>query len=96
VIGRGGIAYKADVRIDSSVDVSREHARIRRDPRSGAFFIIDLSTLGTTVYGQSIPQGYEIADGVKRENGVETPLPPGSRIGLADTVFLQFDVVARS
>jgi len=96
VIGRGGIAYKADVRIDSSVDVSREHARIRRDPRSGAFFIIDLSTLGTTVNGQRIPQGYEIADGIKRENGVETPLPPGSRIGLADTVFLQFDVVARS
>lgn len=95
LIGRGGIAYKADVRIDSSVDVSREHARIRRDPRSGAFFIIDLSTLGTTVNGQSIPKGFDMADGTKRENGTETPLPSGSRIGLADTVFLQFDIASR-
>jgi FHA domain-containing protein len=95
LIGRGGIAYKADVRIDSSVDVSREHARIRRDSRSGAFFIIDLSTLGTTVNGHPIPKGFDMADGTKRENGVETPLPSGSRIGLADTVFLQFDIASR-
>ena len=91
VIGRGGIAYRADVRIEASVDVSREHARIRRDPGSGRFFIIDLSTLGTTLNGQRLPRGYEDSDGTKRENGVETVLPPGSRIGLADTVFLQFD-----
>src|SRR4051812_19968039 len=44
VIGRGGVAYRADVRIDASVDVSREHARIRRDPAAGSFFISDLST----------------------------------------------------
>lgn len=96
LIGRGGIAYRADVRIDSSVDVSREHARIRRDPRSGAFFIIDLSTLGTTVNGHAVPKGFEMADGSKRENGMESPLPSGSRIGLADTVFLQFDIASRS
>ncbi len=95
LIGRGGIAYKADVRINSSVDVSREHARIRRDSQSGGFFIIDLSTLGTTVNGQPIPKGFDMADGTKRENGRETPLPSGSRIGLADTVFLQFDVASR-
>jgi len=92
VIGRGGSAYRADVRIDSSVDVSREHARIRRDTRTGAFFLIDLSTLGTTLNGQRLPRGYDDADGTKRENGVETPLPSGSRIGLADTIFLQFDI----
>jgi pSer/pThr/pTyr-binding forkhead associated (FHA) protein len=95
VIGRGGIAYRADVRIDASVDVSREHARIRRDPASGAFYIIDLSTLGTTLNGQRLPKGYDETDGTKRENGVETPLPGGSRIGLADTVFLQFDIIGR-
>jgi hypothetical protein len=93
VIGRGGIAYRADVRIDASVDVSREHARIRRDPRSGAFFIVDLSTLGTTLNGQRLPRGYDEEEGTKRENGIETPLPDGSRIGLADTVFLQFDTI---
>ena len=95
VIGRGGIAYRADVRIDASVDVSREHARIRRDPRSGAFFIVDLSTLGTTVNGQQLPRGYDDGEGTKRENGIETPLPDGARIGLADTVFLQFDTIRR-
>ena len=96
VIGRGGIAYRADVRIDSSVDVSREHARIRRDPKTSAFFLIDLSTLGTTLNGQRVPKGYDDVDGTKRENGVETPLPSGSRIGLADTVFVQFEIADRS
>jgi hypothetical protein len=95
VIGRGGVAYRADVRIDASVDVSREHARIRRDPATGSFFIVDLSSLGTTVNGQPLPKGFDDSDGTKRENGVETPLPGGSRIGLADTVFLQFDIIGR-
>jgi hypothetical protein len=94
-IGRGGIAYRADVKIDASVDVSREHARIRRDPASGRFFLIDLSTLGTTVNGQRVPRGYDETDGTKRENGVEVPLPDGARIGLADAVFLQFAVAGR-
>jgi hypothetical protein len=94
-IGRGGIAYRADVKIDASVDVSREHARIRRDPASGRFFLIDLSTLGTTVNGARVPRGFDEAGGTKRENGAEVPLPDGARIGLADTVFLQFHVAGR-
>jgi hypothetical protein len=94
-IGRGGIAYRADVRIDASVDVSREHARIRRDPESGRFFLIDLSSLGTSVNGRAVPRGYDEADGAKRENGTETPLTGGSRIGLADTVFLDFELLGR-
>jgi hypothetical protein len=94
-IGRGGIAYRADVKIDASVDVSREHARLRRDPSTGGFFLIDLSTLGTTVNGHRVLRGYDEVDGTKRENGSETPLPDGARVGLADTVFLQFEL-ARS
>jgi len=77
------------------VDVSREHARIRRDARHGTFFIVDLSTLGTTVNGVRLPRGYEDADGTKRENGIETPLTTGSRIGLADTIYLDFDILRR-
>ena len=92
-IGRGGVAYRADVKIDASVDVSREHARIRRDPATGRFFLIDLSTLGTTVNGERVPRGYDEVEGSKRENGTEVPLPDGARIGLADMVFLQFAVV---
>ena len=37
--------------------MSREHARIRRDPQTGAFFLIDLSSLGTTLNGRHVPRG---------------------------------------
>jgi hypothetical protein len=89
-IGRGGIAYPVDVRVASSPDVSREHARIRRDPATGAFYLIDLSTLGTTVNGRHVPAGRDRTDGGRRENGAETALPDTARIGLADVVFLEF------
>jgi hypothetical protein len=91
-VGRGGIAYPVDIRIASSPDVSREHARIRRDPKTGRFFLIDLSSLGTTMNGRHIPKGYDEVDGTKRENGAETTLPDAAKIGLADTVFLEFEV----
>jgi hypothetical protein len=90
VIGRGSTTAPVDIRIESSVDVSREHARIRRDPATGQFFLIDLSTLGTTLNNRHVPRGFDEVDGVKRETGVETPLPDDARIGLAETVFLQF------
>jgi hypothetical protein len=89
-VGRGGIAYPVDIKIVSSTDVSREHARIRRDPQTGDFFLIDLSTLGTTLNGRHVPRGYDEAGGARRENGAETLLPDEARIGLADTVYLNF------
>ena len=82
-IGRGGQAFPVDVRVSTSEDVSREHARIRRDEQTGQFFLIDVSTLGTTLNGRHIPRGAEAV----------TPLPPQARIGLADTVFLDFEQV---
>jgi hypothetical protein len=91
-IGRGGVAYAVDIRIASSPDVSREHARIRRDPQTGRFFLVDLSSLGTTLNGRHVPKGYDEVEGGKRENGAETALPESARIGLADTVFLDFRV----
>ena len=54
------------------------------------FFVIDLSTLGTTVNGKPVAKGYDDADGAKRENGVETPLGDAARIGLAGMVYLDF------
>jgi hypothetical protein len=89
-IGRGGIAYPVDIRISSSPDVSREHARIRRDDKTGRFYLIDLSSLGTTLNGRHVPRGCDELDGTKRENGAETALPDSAQIGLADTVFLDF------
>jgi pSer/pThr/pTyr-binding forkhead associated (FHA) protein len=92
-IGRGGSAHDVDVKIVSSVDVSREHARIRRDAATGQFFLIDLSTLGTTLNNRHVPRGVDDVDGVRRETGVETPLPDRARIGLAETVFVEFAVM---
>lgn len=92
-VGRGGIAYHVDIKITAAVDVSREHARVRRDPRTGRCFLIDLSSLGTTLNGRHVPRGYDEVDGTKRENGTETPLSDRACIGLAETVYLQFDLV---
>lgn len=89
-IGRGGVTYPVDIKIAASVDVSREHVRIRRDPASDRFFLIDLSSLGTTLNGRHVPAGVEVVEGTKRENGTETQLPDQARIGLAETVFLEF------
>jgi hypothetical protein len=94
-IGRGGHAHPVDVRVSTTEDVSREHARIRRDGVTGQFYLIDLSTLGTTLNGRHVPRGVEERGGVKRENGAETALPVRARIGLADTVFLDFEQVER-
>jgi FHA domain-containing protein len=91
-LGRGGAAFRVDVRIASSEDVSREHLRIRRDP-AGGFYVSDLSMLGSTLNGKRLPKGYDEVDGERRPNGVETPLPDGSRLGLADTLYLDFAVV---
>src|SRR5688572_2776439 len=90
-IGRGGKAFPVDIRVATSEDVSREHARIRRDPATGQFYLIDLSTLGTTLNGRHVPRGVDERDGLKQENGAETMLPARARIGLADTVFLEFE-----
>ena len=94
-VGRGGLAYRVDVRIEASADVSREHLRLRRDADTGQFFVVDLSSLGTTVNGRRVSKGYEEVEGSKRENGVETALPARARVGLAETVFLDFEVVSR-
>jgi hypothetical protein len=95
-VGRGGVTYPVDIKIVSSEDISREHARIRRESASERFFLIDLSSLGTTLNGRHVPAGFDTVDGSKRENGTETPLPDRARIGLAEVVFLDFSVVRQA
>ena len=96
VIGRGGVGYWVDVKIDTSPDVSREHIRLKRDEATGRFFLKDLSTLGSTVDGVPVPTSVEVVEGRKRDKGVEIPLPPRARIGLAGTVFLDFEAAGPS
>ena len=91
VVGRGGIGYWVDVKIESSADVSREHLRIRRDEATGQFYLKDLSSLGTTLDGVAVPSSVEVVDGQKRDKGIEVPLPPRARIVLANVVALEFE-----
>ncbi len=90
IVGRGGIGYWVDVKLDISPDVSREHLRIRRDEADGQFFLKDMSTLGTTLDGAPVPPSLELVDGVRRDRGVEVKLPPRARIGLANAVVVEF------
>jgi pSer/pThr/pTyr-binding forkhead associated (FHA) protein len=95
VVGRGGVGYWVDVKLDTSPDVSREHLRLRRDEATGQFFLKDLSSLGTTVDGAPVPSSMEVVEGTKRDKGVEVPLPPRARIGLANVIVLEFEAGSR-
>ncbi len=79
-IGRGGEDQPMDVALYTNDEVSREHAVIRRDPATGAFFITDMSTNGTTLNGK------------KLQKGVEQPLPERADIGLGGVLKLEFEV----
>lgn len=91
VVGRGGIGYWVDVKLQAAPDISREHLRIRRDPESGRFFVKDLSTYGTTLDGVAIPRSIEVVDGQKRDLEIELPLPDRARLVLAGMVALDFE-----
>jgi hypothetical protein len=79
-IGRGGEDQPMDLALYTSDEVSREHAVIRRDPATGAFFITDTSTNGTTLNGK------------KLQKGVEQALPERSEINLGGVLKLEFEV----
>jgi hypothetical protein len=91
VIGRDAPDVWVDLRLETSLDVSREHARLRRVAESGAFLIKDLSKLGTTVNGKPLPPSLEGTGGVERDLDRWSELPDRARIGLAGIVFLDFE-----
>jgi hypothetical protein len=92
VIGRGGKAVWVDLKLEGPADVSREHCRIRRDPKTGTFFIRDLSQFGTTVNGTAIPNSVERVDGGEKvDRNREVLLPSPARITLADVCTLEFE-----
>jgi len=96
VIGRQAPDVWADLSIDTSLDVSREHARLRRTAE-GAFRIKDLSKLGTTVDGVPLPRSLEPADGAARNPEEHwEPLPDKARIGLAGVIYLDFERIAQA
>jgi len=91
VVGRGGPGYWVDLKVKTSFDVSREHLRLRHDPATGAFFLKDVSRLGTTLDGATVPSSVERdGGGPGRDLDVEVPLPAKAVIGLAGVLFLEF------
>jgi FHA domain len=90
VVGRGGRDYWTDLKLDTLPDVSREHFRLRRDAATGAFFLKDLSRLGTTINGERAPSSIEFAEGERRDRNLEAAVPNQARIGLAGVIFLEF------
>jgi hypothetical protein len=93
VIGRQAPDVWADLSIDTSLDVSREHARLQRTP-AGGFRIKDLSKLGTTVNGAEIPCSLESTESGVRDLDRWEPLPDRARIGLAGVILLDFEKTA--
>jgi hypothetical protein len=92
VIGRGGKAVWVDLKLEGPADVSREHCRIRRDPKTGNFYIRDLSQFGTTVNGAPIPNSVErVEGGEKVDRNLEVLLPSPAKITLADVCTLEFE-----
>ncbi len=79
-IGRGGDAQPMDLALYTQDEVSREHLIVRRDPATGAFFIVDVSTNGTWL------------DGKRLRKGVEETLPSRAEIGLGGVLTLAFEV----
>lgn len=94
VIGREASDVWVDMRLETSLDVSREHARLQRTP-GGTFRIKDLSKLGTTVNGAEVPSSLESTGGGVRDLDVWVDLPDRARIGLAGVVFLDFERLAQ-
>jgi predicted component of type VI protein secretion system len=92
-IGRGGEHVWIDLKLDATRDVSREHLQLRRDAGTGRFYIKDLSKLGTTVNGRTLPPSIVVENGGEIDKNIEAPLPDKARIGLAGVLFLEFRAV---
>ncbi len=78
-IGRGGDGQPMDLALYASDEVSREHLVIRRDPATGAFSAVDLSTNGTWI------------DGKRLRKGAEELLPKRAEIGVGQVLTLAFE-----
>lgn len=93
VIGRQAPDVWADLSLDTSLDVSREHARLKRTSE-GRFCIKDLSKLGTTVNGAPLPRSLENPEDKAQDLGQWMDLPDKARIGLAGVIYLDFERTA--
>jgi FHA domain len=95
VIGRTAPDVWADLSLDTSLDVSREHARLQRTA-DGKFRLKDLSKLGTTLNGAPLPRSLESVDSGVRDLDRWVEVPEKARIGLAGVVYLDFERTSKA
>ncbi len=81
-IGRGGGEQAMDIALYTTDEVSREHLIIRREPATGLFVILDVSTNGTWVDGKRLTQG------------AEDMLPASATIDAGQVIQLSFEARA--
>lgn len=79
-IGRGGDDVWVDLTLHTNDEVSREHLRLRHDPATDAFTIVDHSRNGTWLNGRKLARG------------VEERVPHRAEIGLGAQLKLSFEV----
>lgn len=79
-IGRGGEDLWVDLPLYANEEVSREHFKLRRDPQSGTFLILDQSRNGTWLNGRRLTRG------------TPEPMPDRSEIGVAEVLKLSFEL----
>ena len=78
-IGRGGENLWVDLPLYTNEEVSREHLRLRRDPSTGGFLLIDKSRNGTWLNGRRVARG------------TEEKVPERAEIGVAEVLKLSFE-----
>jgi hypothetical protein len=79
VIGRGGDDLSVELALYTNDEISREHARLRRDPLTNQFWIADNSMNGTWVNGRRVAKDSE------------ERVPDRAQIGLSETITLAFE-----
>lgn len=79
-VGRGGDDAAMDVALYTNDEVSREHLNLRRDPATGAYFVVDLSTNGTWLNGKRL------------RKGAEEPLPDDAELNLGEVLAVRFEI----
>jgi hypothetical protein len=85
-IGRGGRDTPVDIAIEGPEDISRVHARLRRD-RSGEVFLKDVSRFGTTLDNDRVPPS---VDAGGRDADKWVPVRAQAQIGLAGVIIVHF------
>jgi len=77
-VGRGGRNEFCDLELEGPADISRQHFYLRQDPKTGEFFIQDVSKFGTSINGKRLTPKEWVS------------LPSKATIVLADRMTVEF------